>query len=113
MSHFVQLAVLADLPDRGGRLVVVDEQWIGLFQTEDGIFAIDAMCPHAGANLAKGKVCEGVVSCPVHLWRFRLSDGKYLDADTERFNVKTYVVRTGDERILVELPAVPQSIRLI
>lgn len=94
-------------------MVVVDDQWIGIFKTEEGIFAIDAMCPHAGANLAKGGVCDGAVSCPVHLWRFRLSDGKYLDADAERFNVKTYAVRIEDEQVLVKLPAEPGSIRLI
>ncbi|WDI40649.1 Rieske (2Fe-2S) protein [Bremerella sp. P1] len=113
MSQFVPLAAITDLPDQGGRLVVVDDQWIGLFNTDDGIFAIDAMCPHAGANLAKGSVCEGIVSCPVHLWRFRLSDGKYLDADADRFNVKTYNVRSENGQILVELPALPTSIRLI
>ncbi|PQO25222.1 nitrite reductase [Blastopirellula marina] len=104
---------MADLPDLGGRLVVVDEQWIGLFKTDQGVFAIDAMCPHAGANLAKGNVCDGVVSCPVHLWRFRLSDGKYLDADADRFNVKTYAVHIEGEQLLVELPVVPNSVRLI
>ncbi|MEW4561110.1 Rieske (2Fe-2S) protein [Bremerella sp. JC770] len=113
MSEYVHLATMTDLPQQGGRLVVVDEQWIGLFKTDDGIFAIDAMCPHAGANLAKGNVCDGVVACPVHLWRFRLSDGKYLDADAERFNVKTYAVRIEDDDIFVELPAQPGSIRLI
>ena len=92
---------------------MVDDQWIGLFKTEEGVFAIDAMCPHAGANLAKGNVCDGAVSCPVHLWRFRLSDGQYLDADAQRFNVKTYHVRSENDQILVELPAVPSVIRLI
>lgn len=113
MSQFVPIAAVTDLPDQGGRLVIVDEAWIGLFKTDQGIFAIDAMCPHAGANLAKGNVCEGVVACPVHHWRFRLSDGKYLDADADRFNAKTYVIRLENEQVLVELPAVPSSIRLI
>ncbi len=94
-------------------MVIVDEQWIGLFQTDEGIFAIDAMCPHAGANLAKGNVCDGIVSCPVHLWQFRLADGKYLDTDNHRFDVKTYVVQVKREEVLVELPAMPNSIRLI
>lgn len=104
---------MTDLPDCGGRLVVVDDEWIGLFKTDQGIFAIDAKCPHAGANLVKGKVCDGIIACPVHLWRFRLSDGNYLDADTDCFNVKTYSVWINDEQILVELPAAPKSVRLI
>jgi len=113
VSQFVPLASISDLPEHGGRLIVVDDQWVGIFRTQEDIFAIDAMCPHAGANLAKGKVCDGAVSCPVHLWRFRLSDGKYLDADADRFNVRTYRIRIEGDQVLVELPAVPSSIRLI
>lgn len=92
---------------------MVDEAWIGIFQTPQGIFAIDAMCPHAGANLAKGEVCDGIVSCPVHLWRFRLSDGRYMDADMERFNLMTYKVRVVDGAIQVALPEPPKLVRLI
>ncbi|RCS54784.1 Rieske (2Fe-2S) protein [Bremerella cremea] len=113
MPQFYQLATVADLPEQGGRLVIVDDEWIGLFQSSAGVFAIDAMCPHSGANLAKGDVCDGVVACPVHLWRFRLSDGRYLDADVERFNLKTYRVQIVAETICVELAAEPKSVRLI
>lgn len=113
VSLRVPLASVDDLPSHGGRLVVVDDQWIGLFQTPEGIFAIDAMCPHAGANLAKGSVCDGAVACPVHHWRFRLSDGQYLDADEPRFNAKVYAVNVENGRIMVELPSQPDSIRLI
>ena len=113
MSHFYQIATLADLPEQGGRLLVVDDAWIGLFRTNNEIFAVDAMCPHAGANLAKGQVCDGVVSCPVHLWRFRLSDGRYLDADVDRFNLKTYALQIEGDTICVELDREPNSVRLI
>lgn len=113
MSQFFPIANESDLPAQGGRLIVVDEAWIGIFQTPEGIFAIDAMCPHAGANLAKGDVCDGVVSCPVHLWRFRLSDGRYLDADMERFNLTTYKVQVVEGVISVALLAEPKSVRLI
>ncbi|PQO42008.1 Rieske (2Fe-2S) protein [Blastopirellula marina] len=113
MSPFFPIANEADLPEHGGRLVVVDEAWIGIFQTPQGIFAIDAMCPHAGANLAKGDVCDGILFCPVHLWRFRLSDGRYLDADMERFNLSTYEVQVVDGAIHVALPKEPKSVRLV
>ena len=93
--------------------MVVDERWVGIFSTEEGIFAIDAMCPHAGANLAKGVVCSGAVSCPVHHWRFRLSDGVYLDANEPRFNARTYAVRVESGVVWVELDEEPKSIRLI
>lgn len=32
--------------------------------------ALGATCPHRGANLAKGRVVDGQLSCPYHGWRF-------------------------------------------
>lgn len=31
---------------------------------------LDDRCPHRGARLSLGRVCEGQVECPYHLWRF-------------------------------------------
>ena len=111
MDSFVQLATLADLPENGGRLVIVDDQWIALFRTAEGVFAVDGMCPHAGANLAKGEVCDGVIACPVHLWRFRLRDGRYLDAEIPRFNLQTYPTHLKGDAVLVQLPENPAVVR--
>lgn len=113
MSTFVQLATLSDLPEQGGRLAVVDESWIGLFRTSEAVYAVEGKCPHAQANLARGDVCEGVVYCPVHLWRFRLADGAYLDAEAPQFNLRTYRVKLEEDAVWVELPSVPTTIRLI
>jgi len=110
---FYELAKMSDIATDRGRLVVVDDEWIGLFKTEQQIFAVDAKCPHAGANLAGGAVCDGILSCPVHLWKFRLSDGKYLDADVPELHLKTYRVSVDEDRIMVDLSQQPQVIRLI
>lgn len=32
--------------------------------------ALDATCPHRGANLAMGRIVDGEVECPFHGWRF-------------------------------------------
>lgn len=44
---------------------------IALFRSEsDGqIFAVDAFCPHMGANLAHGAVIGDQLRCPFHGWR--------------------------------------------
>lgn len=34
------------------------------------VCAIVARCPHRGANLARGEIIEGCISCPYHGWRF-------------------------------------------
>lgn len=51
---------------------------IALFRDENGdAHAIDAYCPHLGANFAVGgKVKGDCIECPFHGWQFRGSDGK-------------------------------------
>jgi UDP-MurNAc hydroxylase len=43
-------------------------------------YRIEKFCPHAGGNLQRAEVRDGVVTCPVHGWKFRLSDGHCLTA---------------------------------
>jgi cholesterol 7-dehydrogenase len=41
-----------------------------LFRDRGGVArAIEAYCPHMGANLADGKVVDGCIECPFHQWR--------------------------------------------
>ena len=41
-----------------------------LFRDRGGhVRAIDAYCPHMGANLADGSVRDGCIECPFHRWR--------------------------------------------
>ena len=51
---------------------------LAVFRDERGeVHALDAYCPHMGANLAAGGRVKGdCLECPFHAWRFRGSDGK-------------------------------------
>jgi len=41
------------------------------FRNQEGkIVALDAMCPHRGADLSIGRVVNGNIECPFHGWRF-------------------------------------------
>jgi phenylpropionate dioxygenase-like ring-hydroxylating dioxygenase large terminal subunit len=49
----------------------VNGRRIVLFRDEHGAAcALDARCPHRGANLAHGRVERGCVTCPYHGWSF-------------------------------------------
>lgn len=67
--------------------------------------AIDAYCPHMGANLAAGGVVEGdCLTCPFHGWRFRGSDGKctkipYLAEEKSECIAEEKIFRTGHPRL--------------
>jgi nitrite reductase (NADH) small subunit/3-phenylpropionate/trans-cinnamate dioxygenase ferredoxin subunit len=54
-------------------------------------FAIDDLCPHMGASLAEGCLESGVVTCPWHAWRFRISDGTWCD--NPRIQIGRFPVR--------------------
>lgn len=41
--------------------------------------ALEAQCPHLGADLASGEVVEGALRCPFHHWRFG-GDGRCVEA---------------------------------
>ena len=52
----------------------INGQRIVLFRgTQGQAHALDARCPHRGANLALGRLKDGCITCPYHGWRF---DGK-------------------------------------
>ena len=48
-----------------------------MFRDANGdVHALDAFCPHLGANLAAGKVKGTCLECPFHAWRFNGENGK-------------------------------------
>ena len=80
---------------------------VSVFRDGDRYFAIDDMCPHMGASLAGGFVEAGIVTCPWHYWRFRLTDGAW--ADNPRIKIGCYPVQVVDGEIRVELPDAPAA----
>lgn len=103
MPQFVTVAKIGELA--AGESVSFagpNQKMIGLFRDGDEYFAIDDMCPHAGAPLTGGYVENGMVTCRWHAWRFRLSDGAW--ADNPRIKIGCYPVRIVGDEIQVELP---------
>jgi phenylpropionate dioxygenase-like ring-hydroxylating dioxygenase large terminal subunit len=44
---------------------------VALYRDSGGrAHALAALCPHRGANLARGRVVDGTLECPLHGWRF-------------------------------------------
>lgn len=92
-----------------------DEQGVCVFESEgnrfcmarhdDRIFAFQARCPHAGADLSKGAVDKlGNVICPLHHYRFSLATGRNVSG--EGYFLKRYAVGIEEDGIYVELPPV-------
>jgi nitrite reductase (NADH) small subunit/3-phenylpropionate/trans-cinnamate dioxygenase ferredoxin subunit len=89
------------LPDGQSGVISIQGKPIAVFRTGDQYFAIDDTCPHMGASLSGGMVEEGVVTCPWHYWRFRISDGAW--ADNPKIKIGCYPVHIVGDQIQIEI----------
>lgn len=70
------------------------ESWVVFRDAQGDPRVVDAYCPHLGANLADGRVREGVLECPFHGWRIR-GDGHVVGRPTpcaadDRFRTRAW-----------------------
>jgi nitrite reductase/ring-hydroxylating ferredoxin subunit len=89
------------VPEGAGVGATVLGRELALFRVGDEIRAIDATCPHAGGSLADGSVADGVVTCPLHQWKFDVSTGAGLAPATSC--VASYPTRVRDGKVFVNL----------
>jgi nitrite reductase/ring-hydroxylating ferredoxin subunit/uncharacterized membrane protein len=65
----------ADVKDGAVKPAEVAGRHILLYREGERVHAIEGTCSHFGGPLYEGEVSEGVVTCPWHGSRFRLTDG--------------------------------------
>ena len=102
MPRIVTVARVGEIPDGEARTVGPPGRAVSVFRDGDRYFALDDMCPHMGASLAGGFVEGGIVTCPWHYWRFRLTDGAW--ADNPRIKTGCYPVHVVGDEIRLEVP---------
>lgn len=76
----------------GGREVAV-------YCVNGEFYATENFCPHKGAPLAAGKLCDYVVECDWHGWQFDVRTGECLTV-SERIETYAVVVEDGVVKIL-------------
>ncbi len=71
----------------------------------DDVFAMEAFCPHLGANLAHGKVRGSRVECPFHAWQLtgdgRVARVPYSDTPPQRSITESFPVEEVHGQILM------------
>jgi nitrite reductase (NADH) small subunit len=102
-TPFTAVGQVGEVPEGEGRPFEVEGRMIAVFLQEGTYYAMDDCCPHQGAPLSDGVLCDKTVTCSWHGWRFSLEDGKWLDSP--RTSVATYPVRVVEDRIEVAVPA--------
>lgn len=84
--------------------VDIDGRAILVTRIDGAIHAVDDVCPHNGASLSAGVLRDGCVTCPAHLWRFRVTDGTRVGRPDVR--IDTHDVTITDEGwVEIDLPA--------
>jgi nitrite reductase (NADH) small subunit len=104
---FTAVARVGDIPAGAGRCFEVAGRLVAVFFDGDAYSALDDLCPHMGAALSSGPLRDGVVTCPWHAWRFRLSDGAWCD--DPRLRAEVFAVRVVDGAIEVAVPPRPAA----
>lgn len=101
MASFVPVARRADVQEGKGLAVEVKGRLIALFLYAGAVYAIDDLCPHMGASLAASRLCDDVVTCCWHGWRFRVTDGTWMD--NPRSKTRAYTTKVEGDAIFVEV----------
>jgi nitrite reductase/ring-hydroxylating ferredoxin subunit/uncharacterized membrane protein len=77
-ERWTALSKLHDIPSGRTKGVPYKGRTLLLYRSGARVYAMEATCSHAGGPLQEGKVKDGVVTCPWHGSRFRLTDGACL-----------------------------------
>jgi len=72
---FVKTKKIDDLAPLQPTAMSIGDTEVLLVRDNDTVYAYEATCPHAGAPLAEGTVCEGKIICPWHKAVFALKTG--------------------------------------
>ena len=95
-DSFVTVARVGDIPPGRGAAFLVGDRMVAVFNDGGRFCAIDDYCPHQFASLSDGHLENGIVTCALHGWRFRVCDGTWTD--NPRIKTDSFEVRVqGDE----------------
>jgi nitrite reductase (NADH) small subunit len=101
LTGFVDVAAVSELSASEGRIVEAAGTWIAVFVADGKTYAIDNACPHMAGPLGAGECHDGIVTCPIHGWRFDVRTG---EAPTNpNTKVECFETRVSDGRVFVRL----------
>ena len=79
-----------DLPVGSCKTIDLPEgRELALYNVNGELYATENFCPHKGAPLAAGTLCEYTIECDWHGWQFDVRTGECL---TVREKLETYEV---------------------
>lgn len=104
----VGVGPVADIPD--DTCIAVADGRVVVARVGERVVAFRNRCLHQEAPLAGGWIRDGVLSCPLHFWRYRIDDGGQIGSGDalDRFDVE---VEDGQAFVIVPPDPAPVSLR--
>jgi NAD(P)H-dependent nitrite reductase small subunit len=97
--EFHKAATLEELPSGKAKDIMIGDEPIALYNVKGKIYATSDICPHSGGSLGQGELCERIITCPLHGWKFEVENGKCQNIPS--IKVKTYEVKIEGKDILI------------
>lgn len=102
MARILDLGPVAQVEMNSGKVFKVEGKQIAVFRLEEGIFAVENLCPHCMKDIGKAPVVvEEAVTCPTHGWTLDVIKGECPVNPDQPF--ATYPARIEKNRILLEI----------
>ncbi len=97
----IRIASLRTLPADRGVAVTTEGMEIALFRIDGKVYAIENLCPHQHVPvLSEGSLEGTILTCPMHGWRYELTDGTCVHASGR---LKTFKVEIAGDDVSVEI----------
>lgn len=103
-----RVARVADVPEDRGLQVEIGERKIVLLRANGQLRAFQGECPHAGAPLADGALCNGRLICPWHKAAFRVEDGALCEPPALD-SLKRYPLELRGDEVWVDDQPLPDG----
>ena len=98
-SQKIPVCRVEELPAGSSRTIdLSDRRELALYNVYGEFYATGNSCPHKGAPLAAGRLCDHVIECDWHGWEFDVRTGECL---TVPERIETYLVVVEDGWIKV------------
>ena len=99
-SEFTRFCPLSEVPRGGKKALKLNDTWVLVCHTSQGLYAVSGICSHQEKPLFNGRVRHCKITCPVHGARFDLATGEALDLPATD-PIPTYAVRVVEDWIEV------------
>lgn len=100
-AEAVEAGRVEDLPNGNCRTIRLSAgRELALYHVNGEFYATENSCPHHGAPLAEGILCDHVIECGLHGWQFDVRTGDCLTVD-EKIETYAVVVEDGAVKILI------------